>query len=101
MGKRVFILGGGAALGAHQVGAMKYLAEQGITPDIDAVRMRFMQHVRFDEQVLIDEVGGKSLICRDAADLPHPGPDPHRARQAAGQSPSKRCGPAPLRRSRL
>ncbi len=33
MAKRVFILGGGAALGAHQVGAMKYLAEQGITPD--------------------------------------------------------------------
>jgi NTE family protein len=33
MGKRVFILGGGAALGAHQVGAMKFLAEQGITPD--------------------------------------------------------------------
>jgi NTE family protein len=33
MTKRVFILGGGAALGAHQVGALKYLAEQGITPD--------------------------------------------------------------------
>ena len=33
MSKRVFILGGGAALGAHQVGAMAYLAEQGITPD--------------------------------------------------------------------
>ena len=33
MSRRVFILGGGAALGAHQVGAMKYLAEQGITPD--------------------------------------------------------------------
>ena len=33
MGKRVFILGGGAALGAHQVGALKYLAEQGIKPD--------------------------------------------------------------------
>jgi NTE family protein len=32
-GKRVFILGGGAALGAHQVGALKYLAEQGLTPD--------------------------------------------------------------------
>jgi NTE family protein len=31
--KRVFILGGGAALGAHQVGALKYLAEHGITPD--------------------------------------------------------------------
>ena len=33
MSRRIFILGGGAALGAHQVGAMKYLAEQGITPD--------------------------------------------------------------------
>jgi len=31
--KRVFILGGGAALGAHQVGAMRYLEEQGIRPD--------------------------------------------------------------------
>src|SRR5262249_27953990 len=31
--KRVFILGGGAALGAHQVGALKYLEEQGIRPD--------------------------------------------------------------------
>jgi NTE family protein len=31
--KRVFILGGGAALGAHQVGALKYLGEQGIVPD--------------------------------------------------------------------
>jgi len=31
--KRVFILGGGAALGAHQVGALKYLSEQGIVPD--------------------------------------------------------------------
>jgi predicted acylesterase/phospholipase RssA len=31
--KRVFILGGGAALGAHQVGALRYLAEQGIKPD--------------------------------------------------------------------
>jgi len=31
--RRVFILGGGAALGAHQVGALKYLEEQGITPD--------------------------------------------------------------------
>ncbi len=31
--KRVFILGGGAALGAHQVGALRYLAEQGIRPD--------------------------------------------------------------------
>lgn len=33
MAKRVFILGGGAALGAHQVGALRYLGEQGITPD--------------------------------------------------------------------
>ena len=33
MARRVFILGGGAALGAHQVGALKFLAEQGITPD--------------------------------------------------------------------
>jgi predicted acylesterase/phospholipase RssA len=32
--KRVFILGGGAALGAHHVGALKYLAEQGIEPDV-------------------------------------------------------------------
>jgi predicted acylesterase/phospholipase RssA len=31
--KRVFILGGGAALGAHQIGAMKLLEEQGIVPD--------------------------------------------------------------------
>jgi NTE family protein len=31
--KRVFILGGGAALGAHHVGALKYLEERGITPD--------------------------------------------------------------------
>lgn len=31
--KRVFILGGGAALGAHHVGALKYLGEQGIEPD--------------------------------------------------------------------
>jgi NTE family protein len=31
--KRVFILGGGAALGAHQVGALRYLAEQDIRPD--------------------------------------------------------------------
>jgi NTE family protein len=31
--RRVFILGGGAALGAHQVGALRYLEEQGITPD--------------------------------------------------------------------
>lgn len=31
--KRVFILGGGASLGAHQVGALKYLEEQGIRPD--------------------------------------------------------------------
>jgi predicted acylesterase/phospholipase RssA len=33
-GKRVFILGGGAALGAHHVGAMKLLEEEGIKPDI-------------------------------------------------------------------
>jgi predicted acylesterase/phospholipase RssA len=31
--KRVFILGGGAALGAHQVGVLKYLDQQGIRPD--------------------------------------------------------------------
>ncbi len=31
--KRVFILGGGASLGAHQVGALRYLDEQGIRPD--------------------------------------------------------------------
>ena len=31
--RRVFILGGGAALGAHQVGALKYLDEIGIKPD--------------------------------------------------------------------
>ncbi len=31
--KRVFILGGGASLGAHQVGAIKCLAEAGVTPD--------------------------------------------------------------------
>src|ERR1041384_2093170 len=31
--KRVFILGGGAALGAHHVGALKYLEEEGIVPD--------------------------------------------------------------------
>jgi NTE family protein len=31
--KRVFILGGGAALGAHHVGVLKYLEEQGIRPD--------------------------------------------------------------------
>lgn len=31
--KRVFILGGGAALGAHHVGAFKLLEEQGIRPD--------------------------------------------------------------------
>jgi NTE family protein len=29
----VFILGGGASLGAHQVGAIKRLEEEGITPD--------------------------------------------------------------------
>ena len=33
MTRRVFILGGGAALGAHQVGVLKYLDEQGIRPD--------------------------------------------------------------------
>jgi len=32
--RRVFILGGGAALGAHQVGALKYLEERGIKPDV-------------------------------------------------------------------
>jgi predicted acylesterase/phospholipase RssA len=32
-GKRVFILGGGASLGAHQVGALRHLEEQGIRPD--------------------------------------------------------------------
>lgn len=32
--RRVFILGGGAVLGAHQVGAMKYLDEAGIKPDV-------------------------------------------------------------------
>jgi predicted acylesterase/phospholipase RssA len=31
--KRVFILGGGASLGAHQVGAIRYLEEKGIRPD--------------------------------------------------------------------
>ena len=31
--KRVFILGGGAALGAHHVGALKFLEEQGLQPD--------------------------------------------------------------------
>lgn len=31
--KRVFILGGGAALGAHQIGAIRFLEEQGIRPD--------------------------------------------------------------------
>jgi predicted patatin/cPLA2 family phospholipase len=31
--RRVFILGGGASLGAHHVGAMRYLEEQGIRPD--------------------------------------------------------------------
>ena len=31
--KRVFILGGGAALGAHQVGAMRLLEQEGIVPD--------------------------------------------------------------------
>lgn len=32
--KRVFILGGGAALGAHHVGAMRLLEEQGVKPDV-------------------------------------------------------------------
>ncbi len=32
--RRVFILGGGASLGAHQVGAIKYLDEIGIKPDV-------------------------------------------------------------------
>lgn len=32
--KRVFILGGGAALGAHHVGALRLLEEQGIKPDV-------------------------------------------------------------------
>lgn len=31
--KRVFVLGGGAALGAHRVGALRYLAEQDTKPD--------------------------------------------------------------------
>jgi NTE family protein len=31
--KRVFILGGGAALGAHHVGAMRYLEERDVRPD--------------------------------------------------------------------
>lgn len=31
--KRVFILGGGAALGAHHVGALRYLEEEDIRPD--------------------------------------------------------------------
>src|SRR5213593_3137923 len=31
--KRVFILGGGAALGAHHVGALRYLEEVGTRPD--------------------------------------------------------------------
>ena len=31
--RKVFILGGGAVLGAHQVGALKYLEEVGIKPD--------------------------------------------------------------------
>jgi predicted acylesterase/phospholipase RssA len=30
---RIFILGGGASLGAHQVGALKRLEEEGIVPD--------------------------------------------------------------------
>ncbi len=31
--KRIFILGGGASLGAHQVGAIKRLEEEGVVPD--------------------------------------------------------------------
>ena len=31
--KRVFILGGGASLGAHQVGALRYLEEHDVRPD--------------------------------------------------------------------
>ena len=31
---KIFILGGGAGLGAHQVGALKYLEERGIKPDV-------------------------------------------------------------------
>ena len=31
--KRVFILGGGAALGAHHVGALRFLEEQDVVPD--------------------------------------------------------------------
>lgn len=31
--RRVFILGGGASLGAHQVGAIRHLHERGIRPD--------------------------------------------------------------------
>ena len=32
--KRVFILGGGAALGAHHVGAIRLLEEHGVKPDV-------------------------------------------------------------------
>jgi NTE family protein len=32
--RKVFILGGGAVLGAHQVGALKYLEDVGIKPDV-------------------------------------------------------------------
>jgi predicted acylesterase/phospholipase RssA len=32
-GRRIFILGGGASLGAHQVGALRRLEEEGIRPD--------------------------------------------------------------------
>lgn len=32
--RKVFILGGGAVLGAHQVGALKYLEEVGVKPDV-------------------------------------------------------------------
>ncbi len=31
--KRIFILGGGASLGAHQVGAIRRLEEEGVVPD--------------------------------------------------------------------
>ena len=43
--RRVFILGGGASLGAHQVGAMRYLEEQGI------------RVLAFDLQVLLHQRG--------------------------------------------
>ena len=37
--KRVFILGGGAGLGAHHVGALRYLEEEGIKPDEVAIEL--------------------------------------------------------------